>query len=185
MLQRLRPFLLSLTLFTLLPMSPSRAADESVKISKACDLPAMKAFAFWVGAWKVVSQVKASPTEDQWQEIKADDNIHYILDGCALQQNYQDSYIKGTSLTTYLPDKKMWQQVWIDNTMPNLISFLGEFKDGKMVMLGQATQQGKAVTNRQTYYNITADKVDYLYEQSMDGGKTFVAIIKGVYTRKL
>ncbi len=113
---------------------------------KPCSAPEIKQFDFWVGEWNLT-----------WADTLHGTNlIEKIMDGCTLQENFYDPRMKyvGKSWSVYNPNKKEWQQTWVDNS-GGYIALTGGKVGDSMVLTTQktATPTGK-IKSRMVYYNI-------------------------------
>ena len=133
-------------------------------------------FDFWLGEWDVT-----------WGDGQRGTNrIARILDGSVIQESFDGSpsmSFRGVSLSVYSARLGHWQQTWVD-TEGNYWHFLGEFKDGQMVLVTDDFIQGKPVKLRMRFYNITSQELDWNWERSDDGGKTWELKWKIHYIRK-
>ena len=150
--------------------------------------PEMKQLAFMVGTWDVVMSMRMSPDEP-WTESKAVNTNVMIIDGCALQSEFEAEMMgmqfKGFSTTTYNRVTGKWQTTWIDNIGAAVGLYEGDFKDGKFVVSGKDVMpDGKTMVSRITSYNITDTKYEWMQENSMDNGATWMTSMKGVYTKR-
>ena len=150
--------------------------------------PEMKQVAFMVGTWDAVMSMKMSP-EAPWMEFTGITTSAMIVDGCALKSEFEASMMgmmfKGFSTMTYNRNTGKWQTAWIDNMGAAVSLYEGDFKDGKFVVSGKdLLTGGKTMLTRITSYNITDTKYDWMQENSMDDGATWMTSMKGVYTKR-
>src|SRR5688572_3738505 len=93
--------------------------------AKPCTAPEASQFAFWLGDWELT-----------WNDTsKGSNSIHKVMDGCGVQENFSDpkTGFNGKSWSVYNPNKKIWQQTWIDNAGA-YIALKGSFENGKMTL---------------------------------------------------
>ena len=150
--------------------------------------PEMKQVAFMVGTWDAVMSMKMSP-EAPWMEFTGITTSAMIVDGCALKSEFEASMMgmmfKGFSTMTYNRNTGKWQTAWIDNMGAAVSLYEGDFKDGKFVVSGKdLLAGGKTMLTRITSYNITDTKYDWMQENSIDDGATWMTSMKGVYTKR-
>ena len=110
------------------------------------------------------------------------------MDGCVIHEHFHDPanmYI-GESWSMYNPQKKIWQQTWVDN-QGEYIVLTGEFKDGKMILYTEPSMQpdGTKKQNRMVFYNITRNNFIWDWEATTNEGKTWVNKWRIHYSRKL
>lgn len=157
--------LLSLSLFfSTLPLFAQQSAH-----SDPCVAPEQKQLEFWVGEWDLT-----------WPGAKAGETAHgtnsirRILDGCVVQENFSggEAHLRGTSVSTYEGKSGKWKQTWVDNE-GGYLDFVGEFKDGRMILAREAVINGAKTLQRMVWKNITPTEFDWSWEASTDGGKTW------------
>jgi hypothetical protein len=158
----------------------SMPEDEVVPAS------AKRQFDFWLGEWDLTwpgeqSGLPAGQIGHGTNSIKA------ILDSAVVQENFVDlapSSLRGMSVSVYNQRLGKWQQTWVDN-QGSYLDFVGEFKDDKMIFSRQATTKaGKEIMQRMVWHNIAKDQLDWNWEASEDGGKTWKVNWQIHYTRK-
>ncbi|MGH9580349.1 MAG: hypothetical protein ACRD2R_05090 [Terriglobales bacterium] len=65
------------------------------------------------------------------------------------------------------------------------LDFVGEFSEGKMVLSREAVgRDGKKFLQRMVWFNINAEKFDWNWESSRDGGETWQVAWAIHYTRQ-
>ena len=147
-----------------------------------CATPQQKQLEFWVGEWDAT-----------WPGAKAGEvghgtnSVRRILDGCVVQENFsgeQSAPLRGTSVSIFDMNAGKWKQTWVDN-QGGYLDFVGEFKDGQMVLQREATgRDGAKFQQRMVWKNIAANAFDWSWEASHDGGKTWQVQWPIHYTRK-
>jgi hypothetical protein len=147
----------------------------------------MKQLAMLIGTWDVAAQVKPGPNAE-WVASKATCTFTSILDGAGMQEAYQGDFggmpFNGTGIFCYNRETKKWQTSWIDNMSAMLSLYEGDYSNGKLVCSGEDKMNGMVMQSRISMSNITDKKFDWLLEESMDGGKTWMQFMKAVYTKK-
>ena len=133
-------------------------------------------FDFWLGEWDVA-----------WGENQHGSNrVVRILDGAVIQENFDASPalpFKGMSLSVYSTQLQKWQQTWADS-QGSYWNFIGEYKNGEMVLATDDVIDGKPVKLRMRFYNITEQELDWDWERSEDGGQNWQLRWHIHYTRK-
>ncbi|MBT3337988.1 MAG: DUF1579 family protein [Anaerolineae bacterium] len=141
-----------------------------------CTQAEARQFDFWLGDWEL-----------SWGEDgRGTNHVSAILNNCVIQEEFDGTpsiLLKGLSISTYNPGTKKWHQTWVDNS-GGYLDFVGEFTDGKMVLSRDAIVQGKAITQRMVFYNIAKNELDWNWERSKDGGKTWQVVWHIHYQRK-
>ena len=130
---------------------------------------------FWVGEWKVLNPDGSEAGHNK---------ITKVLDGCTILEEWTGAGVsRGKSLNFYNPQKKVWQQVWIDN-FSNPLYFDGETRPDSMIYRGTSvTGNGTKVINEMTLSKVSENQVRQLWRQSYDEGKTWNTAFDGQYHR--
>ena len=138
------------------------------------------------GEWNLALKYRGTP-EMPWQETKATETSTLVLDGaCLMSETRGDmmgTLMKGLGMMSYNRNTKMWQGTWIDNLSGSISYMEGSMKSGNLVFEGEDTMAGQTFKTRATYSNLSSSSYDFSMEMSMDGGKTWVEMMSGKYTR--
>lgn len=157
-------FALSASTLCAQPAVPQAAPD-------ACNTTEQKQFDFWVGEWDLTW-----PGQKAGEVAHGANSIKRILDGCVVQENFsgQDAMpLRGTSVSTFDAGTGKWRQTWVDN-QGGYLDFAGELKDGKLILQRETTKKdGSKILQRMAWKNVTAKELDWSWEASRDGGKTW------------
>jgi hypothetical protein len=161
-----------------LSVTPVQGQSEVGQQQNApCESPEYRQFDFWIGEWTVQNpQGKAAGTSV----------ITRVLNDCAIHEEWHSaaSAFAGNSYNIYDRATKTWHQTWVDNS-GLLLQLEGEFKDGKMVLVGERPgTDGTTVLNRITWHAVAPDSVRQVWDNSADGGKTWEGQFDGLYVRK-
>lgn len=83
--------------------------------------------------------------------------------------------VRGIGLRQYDPDSRQWLSWWLDGRDPTRIGapLRGRFVDGVGTLLGEDTQDGKAIITRVTWSQITERSARWEQAASADGGATW------------
>ncbi len=164
-------------ILTILPMRVvlAQSSGNAAPAASAHSAPEAKQFDFWLGEWEL-----AWPGEQTGlpagQIGRGTNSVKAILDGAVIQENFVDNApnsLRGMSVSVYNQRLGKWQQTWVDN-QGGYLDFAGEFKDGKMILARSATtKDGKEIMQRMVWHNIKPDELDWNWEASQDGGKTW------------
>jgi len=162
---------------------PAAQAQQTSLPSSSCSEPQQKQFDFWVGDWDLTW-----PAEGQMKAGHGANSINRTLDRCVVEEHFSggDSVsLRGMSVSTYDARSGKWKQTWVDNE-GNYLDFVGEFKDGQMVLAREATRpDGAKIQQRMVWKNINAKELDWSWERSEDGGKTWQVVWSIHYKRKV
>jgi hypothetical protein len=160
-----------------------QAADASTTtVNAPCSQPEQKQLEFWVGEWELTW-----PGDQASQEGHGTNSIRRVMDGCVVEENFSggDSmHLRGMSLSIFDIKAQKWKQTWVDNE-GGYLDFVGEFKNGQMILAREAkAQDERRLLQRMVFKNITAKDLDWSWERSPDGGKTWQVVWPIHYRRK-
>ena len=174
MIPLIRILVAAMTIASALGPSPAAAQVSPTP----CAEPLRRQFDFWLGTWEVTNPAG---------KVVGHSRIESILDGCALQENWQStSGVSGRSLNIYNADKRLWEQFWVDNSGARL-HLSGGLDEGEMVLRSDqnsADAQPSATQQERVTWTPNADgSVRQFWETSQDGGRTWSASFDGLYRR--
>jgi len=136
-----------------------------------CAVPEQKQFDFWVGQWELTW-----PGEKAGEVVHGTNNITRVLESCVVEENFSGGdamHLRGMSVSTFDSRAGKWKQTWVDNE-GGYLDFVGEFKDGQMILSREATRpDGSKIQQRMVWKNIQPNQLDWSWEASKDGGKTW------------
>ncbi len=171
------------TSLALVATAPAVGAQQTANVSApaagtspACASAEHRQFDFWLGEWEV---------RRADGKLAGRNTITREHGGCVLQERYAAvGGYTGTSLNIYDARRKRWHQTWTDNG-GLLLELDGYFRDGKMILRGETLDSaGKIVQERITWTPRQDGRVRQLWEQSADGGASWVAAFDGIYTKQ-
>ncbi|HET7205065.1 MAG TPA: DUF1579 family protein [Terriglobales bacterium] len=180
------PWALTAFLVSIVSLGSASAASKPMPQnsarSSACAIPQEKQFEFWVGQWNLTW-----PGEKPGEVQHGTNTIRRVLDGCVIQESFEGGasmHLRGTSVSTFDQRTGKWKQTWVDNE-GGYLDFVGQFENGQMVLSREATAaDGKTFLQRMVWKNITADALDWSWEASQDGGKTWLVRWPIHYSRR-
>jgi len=146
-----------------------------------CSGPEYRQFDFWVGDWDL-----SWPGASGQPQQHGHNAITRELNDCVIHEHFSTSAeppFQGASLSMYSPTLGKWQQTWVDN-QGSYLDFVGEFKEGQLILSRESTQSGKRIVQRMVFKNIKPDSLDWSWEQSDDGGATWKVMWPIHYVRK-
>ena len=148
----------------------------SQKDQKPCSAPEARQFDFWLGEWDL-----------SWAENGQGTNlIESIFGGCVIQEMFDGRpsiELQGMSVSAYNQNSGKWQQTWVDNN-GTYLDFIGEFKDGAMILRREAVVDDQPVHQRMVWYNISENELDWNWDRSNDGGQSWQTVWHIHYVRK-
>jgi len=151
-------------------LAPFLFADTQATQPNPCAAQQQKQFDFWVGKWNLTW-----PGDKPGEVVHGTNSIKRVLDGCVIQENFSggDSmHLRGTSISTFDVGADRWKQTWVDNE-GGYLDFVGEFSNGQMILQRQAVRKGAKILQRMVWKNISANELDWSWEASTDGGKSW------------
>ncbi len=158
--------------FLLLPVA-TVFSQQSVAPSappNPCTTVEQKQFDFWVGEWDL-----SWPGQKPGEVGRGTNSIKRILDGCVVQESFsgQAAHLRGTSVSTFDATAGKWKQTWVDNE-GGYLDFAGGLKDGDFILQREASgKNGTKFLQRMVWKNISANELDWSWEASRDGGKSW------------
>jgi hypothetical protein len=160
---------LLVTLTSALVFACSLTGQEATK--NPCTVPQQRQLDFWVGEWDLTW-----PGQNAGETAHGTNSIKRILDGCVVQENFsggESGALRGTSVSIFDAKSGHWKQTWVDN-QGGYLDFVGDYKDGQMILQRNAVRpDGTPVIQRMIWKNITTNELDWSWESSADGGKTW------------
>ncbi len=147
--------------------------------AKPCSAPEASQFDFWIGEWDL------SWTGEDGTKHNGTNIISKILGDCVIQENFNapGMSFRGMSVSVFDSKSGKWKQTWVDDA-GGYLDFMGEYRDGRMVLQRVADPDGKPFLQRMIWYNISADTLDWNWERSDDNGATWRVLWNIHYSRK-
>ncbi|MCO6511946.1 MAG: hypothetical protein J5I65_14265 [Aridibacter famidurans] len=165
-------------LFVLTVLVPAVVAQSA---QNPCESESSKEFDFWLGTWDL--EWKSAEGAVQ----KGTNEITKILGGCVVRESFdggKDMPLKGQSYSMFDSVSGKWKQTWVDN-QGSYLDFTGGMEEGKMVLSRSFTNRaGKPMMQRMVFFNISKDVLEWNWESSADGGKTWTLAWHIKYLRR-
>jgi hypothetical protein len=141
-----------------------------------------RALDFWVGEWDVRRTGAPETTPPSHSRVEL------VEDRCVVYESYTTpTGYSGRSFNAYDPEKKRWEQFWVDN-MGAIHHYVGQPRDGNMYYEADSVRtQGPGsplARVKMTFFDQGKDQVRQLGEQSTDGGKTWTVAYDLTYRRR-
>jgi hypothetical protein len=152
------------------------AAAQNAPPAPGCHSePLYRAFDFWIGSWEVFAPNGTRAGSNQIERAEG---------GCLLLERWTSSQGgTGTSMNYVDPTDGRWRQVWMD-WGGNVILLAGGIEHGAMKLSGELIdQQGNRSGLRGTWTPLGDGSVRQLFEQSLDGGRTWSTWFDGYYRK--
>jgi tetratricopeptide (TPR) repeat protein len=143
--------------------------------------PEYRALDFWVGEWDV------RPTGASDTTPASSSRIELVEDQCVVSEHYSTAAgYSGRSFNSYDPEKKRWQQFWVDNKGATH-HYVGQARDGNLYYEADGIHVPGTpgpVRMKMTFFNEGPNLVRQLGEQSSDGGQTWTTAYDLSYRRR-
>lgn len=147
----------------------------------------LKQFDFLVGEWTADFQMKMDP-EAEWTTTPATMTYEKAMDGACIRGAFSSKVMgmafHGQSTLTYHREKAKWQMGWIDNMGAAQSLLEGDFKDGKLTLVGEDFMMGQNMLLRETTTRKSDTEFDWEMNVSSDGGKTWWTNMRGSYKKQ-
>lgn len=161
-----------------LALAFSGAAAAQPSAPPTCAAPEYRQFDFWLGQWEVFGPAGRK---------LGDSRVELVASGCAVLEYWAGSGgFSGSSINQWDKPAQRWRQNWVDNSGGRL-DLVGEYAQGRMVLKAirpDPKVEGGTLTERITLQASTDGSVRQLWEQSVDGEKTWTTAFDGRYVKK-
>ncbi|HJU56214.1 MAG TPA: hypothetical protein VJ715_16650, partial [Pyrinomonadaceae bacterium] len=147
-------------------------SDLAVNPCKA--KPEFRQFDFWIGEWDAKNTQGVTVGSS---------SIQLILNQCIIFENWSTPISSGKSFNVFNSSDNKWHQAWVDDK-GNFTHYIGEFQDGKMILVAENIAGGKKTLAKMTFSKLPGGDVRQFGENSADEGKTWTTTFDFTYTRK-
>ncbi|HEV7644749.1 MAG TPA: tetratricopeptide repeat protein [Pyrinomonadaceae bacterium] len=147
---------------------------EDVAVNPCKASAEFRQFDFWIGEWD---------TKNQQGVPSGSSSIQLILGTCVIFENWASPVTTGKSFNIFDVNDKKWHQTWVDDK-GTFTHYIGEFKDGKMMLVNDSVVNGKKTLARMTFSKLPGGDVRQHGENSTDEGKTWTTTFDLTYSRK-
>ena len=145
---------------------------------KGCATPESMQMDFWIGEWDG-AYVQNGVTQHSHNRITK------TLDGCAIFEEFTGApgiLLDGRSYSVYDRNAGAWKQTWVDN-QGGYLDFVGSVVDGNRVFARDGLRQGKPIKQRMVFSDVKPDAFKWLWQNSADGGATWITAWEIDYRR--
>jgi hypothetical protein len=157
-------------------------AERKAQHVAPCTEAQQKQFDFWLGNWDLTW-----PGEKPGETGHGTNSINRILDDCVVNENFSgaDSMrLRGSSVSVFDVHSGKWKQTWVDNE-GGYLDFVGEFTGSQMILSREVRRpDATTVKQRMVWKNIGPDELDWSWESSKDGGKSWEVVWPIHYKRR-
>jgi predicted methyltransferase len=146
-------------------------------------------FDFNIGVWHTHIKRILDPFAGNSQSVELNGSVtvRKVWDGKAeleeIEADGPKGHWQGLTLFLYNPSAHQWSQSFVNSKVGKLSSNIGEFKDGRVVLIGQDTVEDKTILVRAVWSDIKPDSHQYEESYSNDGGTTWVRSFVANLTR--
>jgi hypothetical protein len=139
-------------------------------------------FDFNIGVWRTHIKRVLDPFESGTKSVELNGTVtvRKVWDGRAqleeIEADGPKGHWEGLTLFLYNPEGRQWSQSFVNSKVGTLSSStnVGEFKDGRGVLVGQDTLNGKTILVKAVWSDIKPESHQYEESYSSDGGATWV-----------
>lgn len=181
--------IVSLFLVVSLVSAEDEAADMMAQYGPMGQPEEMKSMDWFIGDWDVTQQWKMDPASEEWEKSTATATYSFILDGCVLMMDYKSEMMgmpfNGVNMITYDRVLKEFQSVWVDNLSGRVSLYKGNKSGDSTIYTGvDFAPDGNKYLAKIIISNKTENSFDWVFDMSMDEGKTYFTSGKAKYTKK-
>lgn len=169
----------SWTLLIMIFLFGSVLGQDGEQTPPPCSDEGFHQFDFWIGEWDL-------SWGDGENAGTGTNIITKTLGSCVIEENFSsddDKPFLGRSLSAYQPAEKKWYQTWVDNN-GGYLDFVGDFKDGKMILSREAEHNGEKFLQRMVFHDISEESFVWDWEKSTDNGESWELLWQINYKRK-
>src|SRR6202162_566750 len=165
------------------------ATDSAAQPAKGAARDGQHDFDFNIGVWKTHIRRILDPLSGSANSIELEGTVtvRKVWDGRAqleeIEADGPKGHGEGLTLFLYNPSAHQWSQSFANSRVGTLTSNVGEFKNGRVVLIGQDTVNGKTILVRAVWSDIKPDSHQYEESYSNDGGTTWVRSFVANLTR--
>ena len=133
---------------------------------------------FWLGDWVITAPGGTG---------RSTSTVSLSLDKCLVVERWGDgAEHKGENLFGYSADDKSWHGFFADNRGRVHVFVEGKVASGVAEFRGPSTSEdGHTVVNRVKIILNHPNKVEQIWEKSIDNGTTWTTAFRGEYTRRI
>ena len=163
---------------------PAVAQDGMPPVGRPAE---MDQVAHFLGEWDVTMSMRMSP-EMSWMESTATAVTEEVLDGCVQRMTFTGD-VMGMPMTgmdhmTFNRETGEFESIWVDNMSAAFSKMTGTVEDGVLQMSGKTMRMGQEVHMRAKSMVVDENTVEWVMEDSIDGGTTWNESMKMTYVRK-
>jgi hypothetical protein len=146
-------------------------------------------FDFFVGSWNSIQRKLKKPLADcdEWDETSATTRCWHVFGGAANvdEVHFPDWGFSGLSVRLHNPATGEWSIYWVNSRNGELAlpPVAGRFSDGVGMFYDEEQYEGRNITVRFKWSDITATAARWEQAFSLDGGQTWETNWTADFTR--
>jgi hypothetical protein len=147
-------------------------------------------FDFNIGTWKIHTRLLLHPLtgSNDWVDLNGTVHVRKVWNGRAqleeIEADGSTGHFEGLTLFLYNPQAHQWGQYFVDSAVGVLNQpQIGEFKNGRGELFGQESFNGRTISVRFVWSDITPNSHHVEQSFSDDGGKTWQPNFVATLTR--
>jgi hypothetical protein len=136
-------------------------------------------FDFWIGTWRGQNRRLRERLAgcEEWDDFEGMCVARPMLDGFANVEEFTTDFaggFVGMAVRVFDPETRLWAIYWADSRTPGLLEapMIGSFSDGVGIFECEELFEGRPITVRFTWSDITETSARWAQSFSEDGGAT-------------
>ncbi len=131
---------------------------------------------FWLGDWAIQNGGRPAVSS----------KVYLSLDNCEIVESWHDAQGRtGENRFAYNYENKSWRGMFADNRGHVHVFVDGQASGDSAEFYGPSqSPDGKTLLHRIKVKRVSADKVQQIWEKSVDNGKSWTTVFQGEYLRK-
>lgn len=139
-----------------------------------CSSQEARQFDFWLGEWDVSWPAEQAGGEPG-ARMTGRNSITNLFGDCVIEENFttDDASFRGHSVSVYDEKAGLWRQTWVDSAGAFLVFSGGPDGNDFTLATDPVDTDNGTVINRMVFTDITADSLEWSWQRSTDGGKSW------------
>lgn len=159
----------------ILGLLPLLAGNAPAQTPPLAPPPEAHQFDFWVGEWDVINPAG---------KLVGTSRIERVAASAGLLESWTGAGgYTGRSLNAWNAVKMQWQQFWVGSD-GGVLELSGGLVNGRMVLAAERVVNGARRIERITWTPNANGTVRQHWEQSAEGGQTWMTVFDGLYRKR-